>query len=173
MEIATAFSAESLRELSRANRDWPYWPVRFVGNSRAFTLLAGFTLFAIRGLYLGFTSDPMNGDSLLTGFVLLILIASTIAILSYRERANIRKQALSPEILILTIDDGGFMSRSSGTQPTQYQWTDFSGFTVGRNLVYLWKKHSRKRAVVIPIDQLPPIEAGQLRSILLSHLPEQ
>ena len=171
MQITVHYTPQSIHEATDLNRRLWRRALGLATSARAFVYLIaglwfGFALFA-RGL----RSPEMRFDTY-AGAAILFAV-TTIALLTSRRKASrIQKALRAQPDQQLTLDLNGITHTSRAGAPAFEPWSAFTTFQEGRTIVFLHRV-AKAPAQVIPTDTLTPTQTGELRSILLTHLPEK
>lgn len=172
MTITTTPSLNALRETGTLNRKWHFWPVQILGNARAVVYLCGGLYLGGRFLYEGVAATPMKIHSIEKGLMVFTALALLLALMYLRRMSKIKKTLSGQLPTTITLDNNGINTVDAAGVSVFEPWSLYSSFRMGK-LIAALTRADKKGFSAIPTDHLSPAESGQLRSILLSHLPEQ
>ena len=172
MQITARYTPQSIQEATALNRRLWQRAIRLATSARLLVYLVG-------GLWLGFAliarglrATPIRPRDLVAGAAVLILIAAMTLIGSWRQSSRIQKALRTQPDQQITIDSKG-LTTETPTAPTAFApWSAFTTFHEGQHIVSL-ARPNKNPPLAIPTDTLTPTQAGELRSILLTHLPEK
>ncbi len=172
MQITARYTPQSIQEATNLNRHLWQRAIRLASSARAL-------VYVIAGLWLGFAllarglrATPIRLHDVATGVAVLLAVAALTAFASWRQTTAIKRSLLAQPDQHISFDSRGLTSTSPTGTSLFEPWSSFTTFHEGKAIVSLTRP-GKTPARAIPTDTLTPTQTGELRSILLTHLPEK
>ena len=173
MEFEALFTPRSQKQASTLGRTWLYWPHKIIRSYRAFIFVLCILFTAAHYLEEGLTSSPVNYGDIGIGVLVLAISSGAVFWAYYSEhKEKVKALATQKPVTYLLESTGIVITDRKTSVPQTMPWTLFTHFSAKEHLTVL-KFANSKKFHIIPTDGLSPMQTGQLRSILLSHLPER
>lgn len=171
MQVQVAFSSRSINEVQRTGFTWLVTAFEVATEFFPVAIIFSFPIAAVVNLIRQALSPSPEWSSA-AGLLMISLIPVSLVIWRFARRRQRRKEKVTagyPQILIL--GSSGIETREYGGRVLFAGWQYYSGFKEGES-IFLLRLAGRNAYRAIPFDRLPPETRGQLRAVLLSHLPE-
>jgi hypothetical protein len=171
MQVDVAFSDRSINEVRKSGLTWLLIAYDIVSEFLPVLVIFSFPVAAVANLVRE-AQNPAPEWSSAAGLPIVSLIPATLVIWRFRRRQQRRRRKVTagyPQLL--TLDTSGIQTREHGGRRLFAGWQYYSGFKEGES-VFLLRLARRGGYRAIPFDRLSIEAKGQLRAILLSHLPE-
>ncbi len=172
MHLTAHYTAQSVKEAEHLNRRlWKRAVHAAAGIRLLLYLAAGIWL----GIYLivdGVRTAPINPRALAEGIVVLLAVSASLFFASWSQNRRTQKALRAQPDEQLRLDDAGIAFTNAQGASVFEPWNAFTSFHEGKSIVSL-ARPGKAPARAIPTDTLTPTQTGELRSILLAHLPEQ
>jgi hypothetical protein len=172
LQFTAHYTPKSVQEATHLNRRLWKRAVHAATSIRLLLYLAGGIWLGIYLIVDSVRVSPINPRALAEGVVVLLVVAVSLVFASWRQNRQTQKALRAQPDEHVRLDHSGITITSATGASAFEAWTAFSSFHEGKSIVSL-ARPGKSAARAIPTDALTPTQAGELRSILLSHLPEQ
>jgi hypothetical protein len=176
VQFTARHTARSLKEARHLSRRFSRRALRAATNARAIIYFAGGVWVGVglivRSLHTSPARPQERMQQMLAGGFVLLLIAAILLFGHWRQNAKLQKALRGRPDEQIRCDDAGIAVTLPTGETAFEPWTDFVSFREGKSIVLLTRPKAAP-ARTIPINTLNPTQTGELRSLLLNHLPHR